>query len=217
MSENTASGVEIHPSTVVKSVCYIRRIEIAYHCRFGSRQAIRCTGGQKHAPTLDRVKEDMFGMIQFDIENTQVLDLFSGSGSLGLEALSRGGAHCVFCDSDKKSIQVIKHNVEALGFGGRSEVLFGDAFALLPLLSAEKRRFSLVLLDPPYESDFYSLAVNELVRLNLLEDGCIILAEHAFKRPPQFNCPNISCGKTHKYGDAAVTKIIYSEQREEQS
>ena len=211
MSENTASGVEIHPSTVVKSVCYIRRIEIAYHCRFGSRQAIRCTGGQKHAP------DSRQGMIQFDIENTQVLDLFSGSGSLGLEALSRGGAHCVFCDNDKKSIQVIKRNVEALGFGGRSEVLFGDAFALLSLLSAEKRRFSLVLLDPPYESDFYSRAVNELVRLNLLEDGCIILAEHAFKRPPQFNCPNISCGKTHKYGDAAVTKIIYSEQREEQS
>jgi RNA methyltransferase, rsmD family len=173
--------------------------------------------GRNTRPTLDRVKEAMFGMIQFDIENTQVLDLFSGSGSLGLEALSRGGAHCVFCDSDKKSIQVIKRNVEALGFGGRSEVLFGDAFALLPLLSAEKRRFSLVLLDPPYESDFYSRAVNELVRLNLLEDGCIILAEHAFKRPPQFNCPNISCGKTHKYGDAAVTKIIYSEQREEQS
>lgn len=136
---------------------------------------------------------------------------------MGWEALSRGGAHCVFCDNDKKSIQVIKRNVEALGFGGRSEVLFGDAFALLSLLSAEKRRFSLVLLDPPYESDFYSRAVNELVRLNLLEDGCIILAEHAFKRPPQFNCPNISCGKTHKYGDAAVTKIIYSEQREEQS
>ena len=152
--------------------------------------------GRNTRPTLDRVKEAMFGMIQFDIENTQVLDLFSGSGSLGLEALSRGGAHCVFCDSDKKSIQVIKRNVEALGFGGRSEVLFGDAFVLLPLLSAEKRRFSLVLLDPPYESDFYSRAVNELVRLNLLEDGCIILAEHAFKRPPQFNCPNISCGKT---------------------
>ena len=161
--------------------------------------------GRNTRPTLDRVKEAMFGMIQFDIENTQVLDLFSG------------GAHCVFCDSDKKSIQVIKRNVEALGFGGRSEVLFGDAFALLPLLSSEKRRFSLVLLDPPYESDFYSRAVNELARLNLLEDGCIILAEHAFKRPPQFNCPNISCGKTHKYGDAAVTKIIYSEQREEQS
>ena len=150
-------------------------------------------------------------------ERLKAGDLFSGSGSLGLEALSRGGAHCVFCDNDKKSIQVIKRNVEALGFGGRSEVLFGDAFALLSLLSAEKRRFSLVLLDPPYESDFYSRAVNELVRLNLLEDGCIILAEHAFKRPPQFNCPNISCGKTHKYGDAAVTKIIYSEQREEQS
>ena len=80
--------------------------------------------GRNTRPTLDRVKEAMFGMIQFDIENTQVLDLFSGSGSLGLEALSRGGAHCVFCDSDKKSIQVIKRNVEALGFGGRSEVLF---------------------------------------------------------------------------------------------
>ena len=179
--------------------------------------------GRNTRPTLDRVKEAMFGMIQFDIENTQVLDLFSGSGIVARflkqhsEALSRGGAHCVFCDNDKKSIQVIKRNVEALGFGGRSEVLFGDAFALLSLLSAEKRRFSLVLLDPPYESDFYSRAVNELVRLNLLEDGCIILAEHAFKRPPQFNCPNISCGKTHKYGDAAVTKIIYSEQREEQS
>ena len=66
--------------------------------------------GRNTRPTLDRVKEAMFGMIQFEIENTQVLDLFSGSGSLGLEALSRGGAHCVLCDSDKKSIQVIKHN-----------------------------------------------------------------------------------------------------------
>lgn len=172
--------------------------------------------GRNTRPTLDRVKEAMFGMIQFDIENTQVLDLFSGSGSLGLEALSRGGAHCVFCDNDKKSIQIIKRNVQSLGFDSRSDVLFADAFALLPMLAAEKRRFSLVLLDPPYESDFYSRAVSELVRLELLEDGCIILTEHSFKRPPKFDCPQISCGKTHKYGDAAVTKLVYSEQKEEQ-
>ena len=93
---------------MVKSVCYIRRIEIAYHCRFARGRRFDAPEGRNTRPTLDRVKEAMFGMIQFDIENTQVLDLFSGSGSLGLEALSRGGAHCVFCDSDKKSIQVIK-------------------------------------------------------------------------------------------------------------
>ena len=165
--------------------------------------------GRSTRPTLDRVREAMFGMIQFDVPGSAVLDIFGGSGGLGLEALSRGASAAVFCDSDRKACSLIEKNVKNLGFSERAEVYCQDCFGLIERMKLQNRRFSIVLLDPPYESGLYEPVFKALIGSDLLEDGCIILAEHPIKLSvdPELAC--LKAGKPHRYGDVAVTKFIF--------
>lgn len=165
--------------------------------------------GRSTRPTLDRVREAMFGMVQFDVENASVLDLFAGSGGLGLEALSRGAKSVVFCDSDRSVCRLVESNLSDLGF--QAEVHCSDCFALLARLAAEKRRFSLVLLDPPYESGLYEPVIRDLANKKLLADGCLILAEHNVRNRLEIDLPGLRTGKPHRYGDVAVTKFVYDD------
>ena len=98
-------------------------------------------------PTTDKVKESLFNIVQFDIEGRKVLDLFGGTGQLGIEALSRGAEHVTFVDLSKAAAGVIRENVKACGFSERAQVLQGDALAFL---SGCREKFGLVFLDPPY-------------------------------------------------------------------
>ncbi len=164
--------------------------------------------GLNTRPTLAKVKEAIFGMIQFDIEGARVLDLFSGSGGLGIEAISRGAAHAAFCDADRRAYSAVKANVEKLGFGSRSSVYFGDSLALLERLSASGERFDIVLLDPPYETDLESRAIEKLCRLELLPAGAILICEHSQKNPPVFP-EGFTVKKARKYGDSFVTYATY--------
>ena len=165
--------------------------------------------GRTTRPTLARVKEAMFGMVQFEIEDRHVLDLFAGSGSLGFEALSRGAEKAVFCDQDRNAANIIKKNAELLGFSDKASVVCADCFAALKQLAAAGERFSLVLLDPPYAAGLTEGAVKELKTLGLLEDGCIILAEHSRKLPLNINIEDMICREPRYYGDTAVTLIRY--------
>lgn len=166
--------------------------------------------GRSTRPTLDRVREAIFGMIQFDVPGSTVLDLFGGSGGLGLEALSRGAEKTVFCDNDRKACSLIERNVSKLGFSERSEVYCADCFRLIELMKQQNRRFSLVMLDPPYESGLYEPVFEALAESELLLEGCIIIAEHPIKLCID---PNLACfkaGKPHRYGDVAVTKFVFN-------
>ena len=165
--------------------------------------------GRSTRPTLDRVREAMFGMVQFDVADAEVLDLFAGSGALGLEALSRGAKSAFFCDHDRKACSLIEKNLRNLGFFEKAEIACSDCFELIRSLAKRNQRFSLVLLDPPYESGLYEPVLRELVSNNLLEDGCIILAEHSKNAPLEPPVQELSAGKQHRYGDVAVTKFTY--------
>lgn len=164
--------------------------------------------GMHTRPTLAKVKEAMFGMIQFDIEGANVLDLFSGSGSLGIEAISRGAAHAVFCDADRQAYSVINANLKKLGFDGAASVHYGDSLALLERLAGEGAAFDIVLLDPPYETDLESRAVAMLDELGLLNEGAILLCEHSLANPPRFT-EGYAVKKAKKYGDTYVTYAAY--------
>ena len=98
-------------------------------------------------PTLDRVKEGMFSSVQFLVPGAKVLDLFAGSGQLGIEALSRGAAHCTFVEHSRPAAAVVRANLAAAGVAGRAEVAVTDAFAFL---AHAKGPYDLVLLDPPF-------------------------------------------------------------------
>lgn len=106
--------------------------------------------GEDVRPTTDRVKEGMFNIIQFDLEGASVLDLFAGSGQLGIEALSRGAEHCTFVDSASSSIDVVKQNLKTVGYEKKSSVFCGDSKMYITL---SRDKFDIALLDPPYNKN----------------------------------------------------------------
>lgn len=139
---------------------------------------IEAPEGLDTRPTLDRVKESFFGSIQFDIGDSECLDLFAGSGNLGIEAISRGARHAVFVDRDKKCTAIIQSNLKLVGFQDRANVLLSDADSALYNLSRAGKRFDIVFLDPPYDDGLIPGVLEALLNLNLLRKNAIVVAEH---------------------------------------
>ena len=165
--------------------------------------------GLNTRPTLAKVKEAIFGMIQFDIADANVLDLFSGSGGLGIEAISRGARHTVFCDRDRSALAAVRTNLKRLGFEEQATVYSMDSIALLDQLQTSGVKFDIVLLDPPYESDLMSRALAKLDENGLLSSEALIICEHSLDNPPVFS-GNYTVKEPRKYGDSYVTKAVYA-------
>lgn len=124
-------------------------------------------------PTSDVVKEALFSIIQFDVEGRRVLDLFAGTGQLGIEALSRGAKSVLFVDRDKKAVNLVKKNLELCRM--EAKVVQGDALEVLERF--EKESFDLILLDPPYEMGLTDKALERIIRFDILSQGGIIICE----------------------------------------
>ena len=129
--------------------------------------------GMETRPTTDKVKESLFSIIQFDIEGRRVLDLFAGTGQLGIEALSRGAASAVFIDRRADAVRLVKDNLELCGLSDRASVRCGDAMSYLR--SGEK--FDLIFLDPPYDTGLLDKALANVVQFDILAEGGIIVCE----------------------------------------
>lgn len=132
--------------------------------------------GTDTRPTLDRVKESLFGIIQFQLYGKAVLDLFAGSGNLGLEALSRGASFAAFNDMSRDAVRVIRANIEKLGFGQKSVVMNMDFERAVRSLASS--RFDIVFLDPPYRAGLMEKALKAIGTSGILNSGAIIIAEH---------------------------------------
>ena len=127
--------------------------------------------GEATRPTAEKVKESLFSAIQFDIEGRRVLDLFAGSGQLGIEALSRGASGCVFVDKNTEAVKIIRRNLQNTGLSSAAQVLGTDA---LSYLTRPGDRFDLVFLDPPYAAELLLPALNKVAPW--VNDGGIIVA-----------------------------------------
>lgn len=126
-------------------------------------------------PTIDKVKEAMFSIISPWLVSSVCADLFSGTGNLGLEAVSRGADRCYFADNSKKSIGIIRRNIEYCKAGERAVLLPGDYIKAMERI---KEKIDVFLLDPPYESGYYETCFEKIRELELLSDEGIIVAEH---------------------------------------
>ncbi len=135
--------------------------------------------GMDTRPTLDRVRENLFNMLQTRIREARVLDPFAGSGALSLEALSRGAACAVMGDRDREACRVERKNIETLGFQDQARVMPGEWQRNVALLKAEKARFDLVFLDPPYAMRDLRELMDALAEL--LAEGAWIIVEHEAK------------------------------------
>ena len=157
--------------------------------------------GMDVRPTTDQVKEAMFNIIQFDIEGRKVLDLFAGTGQLGIEALSRGAAECVFVDSARDSVRLVQENLRRCGLTAR--VLQCDSLGILK--SGEK--FDVIFLDPPYGTGLDSKAILAIKEFDILSRGGIMICETR----PETVLPELPAEygttRVYRYGKIKLTVI----------
>lgn len=125
-------------------------------------------------PTLDRVKEALFNIIQTHLQDSNVLDLFAGSGALGIECLSRGAKHCTFCDKSYESVKMLKQNLQKTKFENESTIFINDYKKCIQTLV--KNKFNIIFIDPPYKLDIAVSAIKLILEYDILaKDGIIIL------------------------------------------
>ncbi len=157
-------------------------------------------------PTLDHVKEAVFGMLQFDIPGSRVLDLFSGSGNMGLEAASRGAAMVVLNDRAADCAALIRRNAVSLGLDSLVRVMQNEYHTALALLAAEGAVFDVVFLDAPYQTPYAHAAAEELFGGALLSDDAFVVIEHGSGSavPP---VTGAIVKKTRRYGKCAITVL----------
>ena len=155
-------------------------------------------------PTLDRVKESMFNIIQNEIANKVVLDLFAGSGAIGLEFLSRGANKVIMCDSSKEAIKVIKKNIEKTHSENEIELYNIDFKGCLKKIENEK--LDIIYLDPPYDTDFIKQSLEEILKLKLINEDTLIIIETDDKEKILKEIPNFNVIDTRKYG---IVHIIF--------
>ena len=133
--------------------------------------------GLETRPTLDRVKEALFNILQFDIKEANILDLFSGSGAIAIEALSRGAESAILCDNSKEAIKIIKQNLEETRLIDKAQIICSDYMDTLKKITNQKIKFDIIFLDPPYKSNYLENTINSIIKNELLQEDGIIVAE----------------------------------------
>ena len=162
-------------------------------------------------PTTDKVKESLFNIIQFDIEGRRVLDLFAGTGQLGIEALSRGAERAVFADRSPKAIALINENLERTKLKDKAVVIRGD---WKDVLLRNREVFDLVFLDPPYGSGLLEEALLKLAEIDILSrNGIIVCESRDDAQLPQPESPYEKTGE-YRYGKIRLTLYTKKGNRE---
>lgn len=159
--------------------------------------------GSDVRPTTDKVKEAIFSIVQFDINGSEILDLFSGSGQLGIEAISRGAKHCTFVDESRASVKITNENIKVCGFSDCADVLNTDSIGYLRTC---RKKFDIAFLDPPYNKGILEKALPLLAEK--MSDRGIIVCEHEVGLVLPESYGKLIKKKTYKYGKIEVTVFI---------
>ena len=163
---------------------------------------LKTPDGLQTRPTTDRVKEALFSIIQFDVPNTRILDLFGGTGQLGIEALSRGAKSAVFVDAQEKACNLIKENLRRCKMEADAQVVRAD---YQDYLSRCRQKFDIIFLDPPYAEVFLENALKLISEIDILESGGIIVAERPVGKALLCEFSGFSRSKDYKYGQTLLT------------
>ena len=163
---------------------------------------LKTPDGMQTRPTADRVKEALFSILQFDLPGTKVLDLFGGTGQLGIEAISRGARCAVFVDAGDAACKLIKENLRRAKMEGEGRVIRAD---YLQFLSQCRENFDIIFLDPPYAEVFLENAINKISEIDILQSGGIIVTERPVEKPLNLEIEGFSRSKDYKYGRTLLT------------
>ena len=156
-------------------------------------------------PTADVVKQAVFNKLAFVVLDSRVLDLFCGTGALGIEAISRGASEVVFADKDPRSVALTKSNLKNLGVVEKHRVITGDYKNVIKMLSGQN--FDIIILDPPYQSGVYEDAIQKIYDSKLLSDDGIIVCEHNQK--DEFNFVPFEVVDEKVYGIKKISYLKY--------
>ncbi len=164
--------------------------------------SLKTPAGMATRPTADRVKEAVFSILQFDLPGAAVLDLFGGTGQLGIEALSRGAKNAVFVDQREDACKLIRENLRRCKLEEAARVVRADYEAFL---KNTREKFDIILLDPPYAEVFLENSLNLITQIDILQSGGIIVTERPFEKALICDFPGYCRSKDYKYGNTVIT------------
>ena len=164
--------------------------------------ALKTPDGMQTRPTADRVKEALFSILQFDLPNTVVLDLFGGTGQLGIEALSRGAKRAVFVDKTDIACKLIKENLKRTKLENSAQVVCSD---YISYLKRTGEKFDIILLDPPYAENFLENSLKIITEIDILQSGGIIVAERPLEKVLDLDFDGYTRSRDYKYGNTLLT------------
>lgn len=166
---------------------------------------LKAPEGFNTRPTTDRIKESLFNIIAADLYECRFLDLFSGSGAMGIEALSRGAAKAVFVDRDRSSAAVIKENLRATRLENKAQVMNCDTAAAISRLGSLSEKFDIIFMDPPYNKGFVENTLTYIVKENILAGDGYIIAEQS----QDDKLPDIQGLDIFRVKDYKITKMTF--------
>ena len=158
--------------------------------------------GMLTRPTADKVKEALFSIVNFDIPAAKVLDLFAGTGQLGIEALSRGADSAVFVDAREDACKIVRENLRRTKLEAYASVVRSD---YLDYLRRCKNKFDIILLDPPYAEEFLEKALKCITEIDILQSGGIIITERPLGKELPYDFEGFTRSKDYKYGNTLLT------------
>ena len=158
--------------------------------------------GMKTRPTIERVKEAIFSSVHFQLPGMRVLDLFAGTGQMGIEALSRGAASCTFVDCRTEAAALVRENLRRTGLLERAEICCTDYAAFL---NSARGTFDLILLDPPYAEKFLENALKTISEIDILANDGIIITERSADKPLSGDFAGLIRQKERRYGTVCIT------------
>jgi len=163
---------------------------------------LKTPDGMLTRPTADRVKEALFSIIHFDIPDARVLDLFGGTGQLGIEALSQGAKSAIFIDARKDACALIRENLRRTKLEGEATVICSDYMSYLDHC---REKFHIIFLDPPYAESFLENSLNRITEIDILQTDGIIVTERPLGKELPFEYPGYIRSRDYKYGKTLLT------------
>ena len=163
---------------------------------------LKTPDGMTTRPTTDRVKEALFSIIQFEIPGANVLDLFGGTGQLGIEALSRGAKSCTFVDAGEPACRLIRENLKRTRLEAEGKVVRSDYLAFLKRC---RETYDIIFLDPPYAEVFLETALKCIAEIDILQSGGIIVAERPLGKDLPWEFDGFQRSRDYKYGNTLLT------------
>jgi 16S rRNA (guanine966-N2)-methyltransferase len=169
------------------------------------KQLRKQPSGEQLRPTSSKVREALFDIIRNKLEGAHFVDLYAGTGTVGLEALSRGAGHAVFVEPDSYRAEMIQKTLDTLGFTGKADVRKTDAEKFLENAAYNLRRFDILFVDPPYHSEEIGKILPIVGRLEILNEKGIVIVEHFFKKNLPQREGGLTIIKQYRYGDTMLS------------